>query len=1218
MERKPMMDRVRRSQSEDGVTLIELLISIVIMSMIMGAIAASFVTAFSSEGPTAQRTRQSNDAQLIAGFLVRDAQSAGGTNPTTGTIDNSIGVSKSDAASCSPGATLLLRFSWIDQVAGAPSVTRVANYYFDSAAKQIVRKTCTNGSATSTVTLGREIALADASCNPGGSTCPNLPDTVTMHLESTPPANSPVFTYDLTASVRPEAQATPTSTIATSVPLLTLGGAGCNQSTTGVSVKGNPDITIYGPVIVNNVDSGNCSAWNFSGSSYNWSSGPISILNGGTCNNCPPGSYTNYSPAFTDPFAGTYGSLAAPCAAGGNNPAPSGSKYQAPAGGALVFPNQLNVTGSGADFGGGTYVFCNGIDSGNKSVTTLTALPQGVLFYIVSGGWSVGNGDSTVNGVVYAPTSMIDISGNGTFTATAVVSAGFVSHGSTPTIVLGTPPANNITIAGPRTLSLPAWTVGRPYPNTTITATGGGGSYTWSATGLPAGLSIGASTGVISGTPRAAGSAGGMITVVGSLGDVTIKPYTININAAPAITGPATLTDWTINRDYPGTAMIATGGTTPYTWTASGLPTGLSINAANGVVSGTPSATGTFTPTITLTDSTGATATRGYTIEINLAPSITGPNTLPDWTAGQVYPNQTMTLANGTAPYTWAASGLPTGLVINAVAPGVISGTPNAAGTFSVSVTLTDKAGASATQNYTVKINPPPGIATASLPTAEVGRPYNFTLTKTGGTPPYTWSLVSAPAWLSIGATTGTLTGTPPASGAPNVTIRVTDAAGASAQTTYTLTIAAAVQISGPATLPDWTKNRDYPGTAIIGTGGVTPFTWSATGLPAGLSINPNTGVISGTPTATGTFSITVTVVDALGGTDSKSYTVTINPPPSITTSSLPNGERTVAYSTTLAANNGTPPYSWAGSGLPSGLSMSAGGVLSGTPTVTGTFSITVTVTDVAGASASSILNLTLTEVPTVDPGTLPDWTVNRAYPDSQVTVSGGTAPYSFSATGLPAGLSIGVNSGIVSGTPAAAGTSAVTVTIQDAQGATSTQNYSVTINPAPNITTASLPSSTVGTAYPSTTLSNTGGTSAFSWTSTPLPAGLSISPGGIISGTPTAAGTSSVTVTVTDAAGATDTRTYSVTIDPPPPPSITTASYSHDQSSVTFQLLATGGTAPYTWSSPDLPGWLTLDSATGDLSGTPPTVAATYTFTVTVTDAIGASDTTTFTLTIT
>ena len=223
--------------------------------------------------------------------------------------------------------------------------------------------------------------------------------------------------------------------------------------------------------------------------------------------------------------------------------------------------------------------------------------------------------------------------------------------------------------------------------------------------------------------------------------------------AVPTIVAPASLTDWTVNRDYPGTPMIASAGMTPYAWSATGLPPGLAINSA-GVVTGTPTTTGVFTPTITLTDAVGFTDTLTLPpLTIAKTPEITGPADLPDWTRGQDYPLQTMTWQDGTAPFTWAASGLPTGLDIDPVT-GEITGTPTASLTFTASVTVTDSAGASATKIYTVKINPPPGIATAALPPAEVARPYNTTVAPTGGTPPLTWSLPPPkPPWLSINST---------------------------------------------------------------------------------------------------------------------------------------------------------------------------------------------------------------------------------------------------------------------------------------------------------------------------------------------------------------------------------------------------------------------------------------------------------------------------------
>ena len=182
----------------------------------------------------------------------------------------------------------------------------------------------------------------------------------------------------------------------------------------------------------------------------------------------------------------------------------------------------------------------------------------------------------------------------------------------------------------------------------------------------------------------------------------------MSVHAVPAINGPASLPNWTVNRDYPGTAITATAGTTPYAWSATGLPAGLAIDSSTGVVTGTPGATGTFTATVTLTDVSGTTASRGYTVTINAAPIITGPATLPNWTAGSAYPAQTMTAANGTPAYTWIAGGLPTGLSINSTT-GVISGTPNSAGTYSVNITATDSAGATGTPRVLRDDQPGPG-----------------------------------------------------------------------------------------------------------------------------------------------------------------------------------------------------------------------------------------------------------------------------------------------------------------------------------------------------------------------------------------------------------------------------------------------------------------------------------------------------------------------------
>jgi prepilin-type N-terminal cleavage/methylation domain-containing protein len=131
MEREPMN---RRTRSERGYTLTEMIIVIVILGLITGALTGTMLTALNGHKVTTQRVKESADAQIIAGFLVRDAQAAGGSNPATGAVDPTIGgVSLTDNGGCSTTGTLLIRFKWTDELSSTvahatvvPSVTSVA------------------------------------------------------------------------------------------------------------------------------------------------------------------------------------------------------------------------------------------------------------------------------------------------------------------------------------------------------------------------------------------------------------------------------------------------------------------------------------------------------------------------------------------------------------------------------------------------------------------------------------------------------------------------------------------------------------------------------------------------------------------------------------------------------------------------------------------------------------------------------------------------------------------------------------------------------------------------------------------------------------------------------------------------------------------------------------------------------------------------------------
>jgi hypothetical protein len=190
-------------------------------------------------------------------------------------------------------------------------------------------------------------------------------------------------------------------------------------------------------------------------------------------------------------------------------------------------------------------------------------------------------------------------------------------------------------------------------------------------------------------------------------------------------------------------------------------------------------------------------------------------------------------------------------------------------------------------------------------------------------------------------------------------------------------------------------------------------------------------------------------------------------------------------------------------------------------------------VTDSANKTANKSLSITINASPSINTGSLPNGTVGVAYSQT-LSVTGGTSPYTWSiASGsLPAGLSFS-SSGVVSGTPTSAiGPTFITFQVTDLTSATAMKSLSFTISTPPSISTSSLPNGTVGTAY-SQMLTATGGTSPYSWTiaSGSLPAGLTLSSNGLISGTPTAAASStSVTFQVTDTNNRTATKVLSMT----------------------------------------------------------------------------------------
>jgi hypothetical protein len=265
---------------------------------------------------------------------------------------------------------------------------------------------------------------------------------------------------------------------------------------------------------------------------------------------------------------------------------------------------------------------------------------------------------------------------------------------------------------------------------------------------------------------------------------------------------------------------------------------------------------------------------------------------LPGGQVGTAY-QVSFSAKGGVAPYSWsiASGSVPAGLALDA-GTGALCGTPTASGSFSFVIAVADSGGQTAQQSFSLAIAPPPpvplAISTTALPSATSNQTYSASLAATGGTPPYDWLVASGqlPPGLSL-SSSGGISGTPTTSGAYGFTVEVVDSSATpqTASEPLSISVASAAVSSSPlaittaALLQAYVPER-YAGLVQVA-GGTPGYTWtiSAGQLPAGLTLSPATGEISGTPSAQGNFSFTVTVTDSSSPpqTASAAYSVVVS-----------------------------------------------------------------------------------------------------------------------------------------------------------------------------------------------------------------------------------------------------------------------------------------------------------------------------------------------------
>ncbi|NDD90807.1 hypothetical protein EBZ37_01800 [bacterium] len=253
---------------------------------------------------------------------------------------------------------------------------------------------------------------------------------------------------------------------------------------------------------------------------------------------------------------------------------------------------------------------------------------------------------------------------------------------------------------------------------------------------------------------------------------------------------------------------------------------------------------------------------------------------LPQAYTGDVYTVMFAT-SNGVEPVSFSVTSgsLPPGVTLTNY--GLLSGMLTASpGDFSFTVQARDAEGSLATKDFSLKVSVPFTFTTRGLPNAILGANYTAVLTAAGGTPPYTFSATGLPAAFTLNPAIGLITGTPTTAGSATVSVTVTDANGW--QESGDILLNSIVPVSAvpsitTSSLPNGVVNSNYAGILVV-SGGVAPYRFAvASGsLPAGLTLDTNTGLILGTPQTIGVTPFAIRATDAVGATSVVNYTVTV------------------------------------------------------------------------------------------------------------------------------------------------------------------------------------------------------------------------------------------------------------------------------------------------------------------------------------------------------
>lgn len=686
-------------------------------------------------------------------------------------------------------------------------------------------------------------------------------------------------------------------------------------------------------------------------------------------------------------------------------------------------------------------------------------------------------------------------------------------------------------------------TVGLNYAGS-FSAAGGAPPYRFALSGgsLPPGLSL-SSDGVLRGLPTTAGTSRFDVELSDGAGGRVNGSFSVVVFQGSFRLGCPNL-QAELGVPYSSLANVL-GGSQPFSFylAAGQLPAGLILDPATGSITGRPSTAGAFVFTFGVRDARQAQTQAQCSIGVLNGPlRVITEGPIPT-RAAQPYAGQLEAAGGQGGPYQWSLLSAAPEAGFTVAANGSFSGTATKKGSFAATVQVRDLAGVSATRQISIAASDSTlALACPDPSSFQLGVNSSGRFALSGGLAPYRVSLLSGtlpPGFELISSGSFNMLGIE--AGSFPAQVQAVD------DTNTAVTARCVFQVTGEpfSITTDALANGRVAiaysaGLSSRGGVGAVRYSLSRGGLPAGLEFDSSNGSIGGIPEQAGTFSLGLSATDSAQRRAGKTLSLTIEPGPLplriSTASPLSDGFVGRSYTTGFAAEGGKAPYAFSITGSVPGLAATSD-TIAGTPSLAGQFSIGVSVTDATGASASKTFALRIkADGLIILTDSLPDGVEGEPYAIGVVR-EGGRAPFSWSIVSgaIPPGVEFNSSNGNFEGRPTQSGAFSVAVEVTDSTGATSRRSFSFEVRPPGvdrlSITTAALANGNAGLAY-SASVGALGGRLPYSWAiSGDLPAGLSFSSDGTISGTPQTVGTSNFLVSVSDSLGLRASRLFSLTI---------------------------------------------------------------------------------------